>query len=108
MNSKTYSDEDGFIEQVRGSLKEVQEKRLRKAHFWLNVRIPASSGIPIIIILWFKLHLIKEGVVAFSDAGSLRLSSNRYLDDRLDVYARQLSALNDTYTNLDKKWNLNN
>lgn len=58
------------------------------------------------LLCWFKLHLVKDGIVAFSDAGSLRLSSNCYLDDRLDVYARQLSALNDTHTDLHKKLNL--
>lgn len=108
-NCKTYSDEDGFIKQVGGSLKEVQEKRLGKTHIsvWLNIRVPASSEIPI-IILWLEVHLIKDGVVAFSDAGPLSLSSNCYLDNRLDVYARQLSALNDTHADLDKILDVNN
>lgn len=75
--------------------------------FGLNIRVPASSGIPI-IILWFELHLIKDGVVAFSDASPLRLPGNCDLDDRLDIYAWQLPALNDTHTNLDRKLNLNN
>lgn len=41
---------------------------------WL-VRAPASSETPS-INLWLEVHLIKDGVVAFSDAGSLSLTSN--------------------------------
>lgn len=66
----------------------------------------SSSGI-LIIILWSEFYLIKDGVVAFSDASPLRLTSNCYFDDGLDAYARQLSALNNTHTNLHMKLKLN-
>lgn len=49
------------------------------------------------------LYLVKDRVVALSDAGPLRLPSYRYLDNRLDVYARQLSALDDPHTNLEQE-----
>lgn len=49
------------------------------------------------------LHLIKDGIVALSDAGPLSLPGDGQLDNWLDVYAWQLSALDDTHTNLDKK-----
>lgn len=54
---------------------------------------------------WCKIifYLIKDRVVAFSDAGPLGLPAYRYLDNGVDVDARQLSPLNDPHTNLDKK-----
>lgn len=61
-----------------------------------------------IILLSLEVHLIKDRIVAFSDVGPFSLSSNCYLDDWLDVYARQLSALNDTHTDLDKNLDVKN
>lgn len=49
------------------------------------------------------LHLIKDGIVALSDASPLSLPGDSQLDNWLDVYAWQLPALDDTHTNLDKK-----
>lgn len=49
------------------------------------------------------LHLIKYRVISLPDTGPLRLSSYHYLDYRLDVNAWQLSALDDSNTNLVNK-----
>lgn len=132
VNSQTHSDEDGFIEQVWWSLKEVQEERLPKGKyrdltemFWrfgaykINVtvinqdfsnspklqNICMKSEITKDFRQWWIIlvYLIKDRVVAFSDAGPLALPGYRYLDNRLDVDARQLSALDDPHTNLDRK-----
>lgn len=49
------------------------------------------------------IYLIKDWVVAFSDAGPLGLPGYRYFDNRFDVDARQLSRLDDSNANLDGK-----
>lgn len=49
--------------------------------------------------LW-RDYLIKEGVVSSSDPGSVGLSAHIHFDNWFDVVSRQLSALNNSNTNL--------
>lgn len=47
------------------------------------------------------VYLVEHRVVALPDASPLGLPGYRYLDDRLDVDAWQLAALDDPHTNLN-------
>lgn len=48
-------------------------------------------------------YLIKERVVSFFDASSVRLSANMYFYNRLYVVSRQLPSLDDPDPDLDNE-----
>lgn len=99
--NQSHSDEDRLVKQVGRHLKEVHEKGLLEMENELVALLIHSQQN---YLSCFLHHLIKYWVISLLDASPLRLSAYHYLDNRLDVNARQLSALDDSNANLVNEW----